>query len=69
MEIKRNGTQSGDPAKLAKALISIADQSEPPLRWLAGADAVSEGERKMGDFKAQIEAFRELSNSLAHEEA
>jgi NAD(P)-dependent dehydrogenase (short-subunit alcohol dehydrogenase family) len=66
---EQNGKQAGDPAKLAKALISIADQNEPPLRWLAGADAVSEGERKMGDFKAQIEAYRELSSSLAHEES
>ena len=49
--------------------LSIADQSEPPSRWLAGADAISEGERKMCDFKAHIEANRELSSSLAHEEA
>src|SRR4051794_38872713 len=34
-----NGQQSGDPAKLAKALITIAAEEKPPLRLLAGADA------------------------------
>jgi len=31
-----NGLQGGDPAKLAKALIQLASQDEPPLRWAAG---------------------------------
>ena len=35
-----NGQQGGDPAKLADALIQLADQDEPPLRFAAGADAV-----------------------------
>src|SRR6266542_5460381 len=35
-----NGKQGGDPAKLAKALVQLASQDEPPLRWVAGADAV-----------------------------
>jgi len=41
-----NGLQSGDPAKLAKALIELASQDEPPLRWAAGADAVETFELK-----------------------
>ena len=35
-----NGLQSGDPAKLAGALVQLASQDEPPLRFAAGADAV-----------------------------
>ena len=35
-----NGLQGGDPAKLAKALVQLASQDEPPQRWAAGADAV-----------------------------
>src|SRR3954469_23821906 len=35
-----NGKQSGDPAKLARAIISIAGQSPPPRRFIAGADAI-----------------------------
>src|SRR2546423_844665 len=35
-----SGRQGGDPAKLAKALVQLAAQDKPPLRWVAGADAV-----------------------------
>ena len=61
----QNGQQSGDPAKLARALITIAGQSPPPRRFIAGADAIATAEQKIADLKAQIEANRELSTSLA----
>jgi NAD(P)-dependent dehydrogenase (short-subunit alcohol dehydrogenase family) len=60
-----NGLQGGDPAKLAKALIQLASQDEPPLRWAAGADAVKELERKAQRLLDQANAYRELSSSLA----
>src|SRR5205085_6033607 len=61
----QNGQQSGDPAKLARALITIANQNPPPRRFIAGADAIATAEQKVADLKAQIEAFRDLSTSLA----
>jgi NAD(P)-dependent dehydrogenase (short-subunit alcohol dehydrogenase family) len=61
-----NGLQGGDPAKLAKALIQLASQDEPPPRWVAGADAVQTVEQKGKDLLAQADAYRELSSSLAH---
>jgi NAD(P)-dependent dehydrogenase (short-subunit alcohol dehydrogenase family) len=64
-----NGRQAGDPAKLAHALITIAAQDEPPLRWVAGADAVDAAEQKANTVLAQLEAYRELSINLAHEDA
>jgi len=63
-----NGLQGGDPAKLAKALIQLASQAEPPLRWAAGADAVQTVEQKAKDLLAQADAYRELSSSLAHDD-
>ena len=63
-----NGLQGGDPAKLAVALVQLATQDEPPLRWVAGADAVQGVEQKARDLLAQVEAHRELSSSLAHED-
>src|SRR3954468_20574254 len=36
-----NGEQAGDPAKLAGALVELADSREPPLRWAAGEDVVA----------------------------
>jgi NAD(P)-dependent dehydrogenase (short-subunit alcohol dehydrogenase family) len=62
-----NGKQSGDPAKLAAAVITVIDRDEPPLRWLAGADAVQTAEQKADDLRAQANAFRELSSSLDHD--
>jgi NAD(P)-dependent dehydrogenase (short-subunit alcohol dehydrogenase family) len=64
-----SGLQGGDPAKLAKALIQLVSQEEPPLRWAAGADAIATFERKARDLLAQAEAYRELSSSLAFDEA
>jgi NAD(P)-dependent dehydrogenase (short-subunit alcohol dehydrogenase family) len=64
-----NGRQGGDPAKLAKALVRLASQDEPPVRWAAGADAVGVLEQKANDFLDQVGAHRELSSSLAHDDA
>ncbi len=61
----QNGRQSGDPAKLARALVTIAAQSPPPRRFIAGADAIAGAEQKIADLRAQIEANRGLSASLS----
>jgi NAD(P)-dependent dehydrogenase (short-subunit alcohol dehydrogenase family) len=63
-----SGKQGGDPAKLAKALVTVVDQEQPPLRWVAGADAVETVERKANDLLAQVDAYRDLSSSLAVDE-
>lgn len=63
-----NGLQGGDPAKLAKALIQLASQDEPPRRWAAGADAIGTFEQKARDLLAQADAYRKLSSSLAYDE-
>jgi NAD(P)-dependent dehydrogenase (short-subunit alcohol dehydrogenase family) len=64
-----NGQQGGDPAKLATALVQLASQDEPPLRWVAGADAIATVEQKAKDLLAQADAYRELSSNLAHDDA
>jgi NAD(P)-dependent dehydrogenase (short-subunit alcohol dehydrogenase family) len=60
-----SGKQGGDPAKLAKALVMVVDQEQPPLRWVAGADAVATVEQKASELLAQVDAYRDLSSSLA----
>jgi NAD(P)-dependent dehydrogenase (short-subunit alcohol dehydrogenase family) len=64
----QNGQQSGDPAKLARALVRIASQEPPPRRFIAGSDAIATAEQVVADLKAQIDANRDLSTSLAFEE-
>jgi NAD(P)-dependent dehydrogenase (short-subunit alcohol dehydrogenase family) len=59
-----NGQQSGDPAKLAQALITVADEAKPPHRFVAGADAVATGEHVAAKLLDEVNAYRELSSSL-----
>jgi NAD(P)-dependent dehydrogenase (short-subunit alcohol dehydrogenase family) len=61
-----NGQQSGDPAKLAQALITISGQDKPPLRFVAGADAVETAEKVAATLQQQTAAYRELSSSLSY---
>jgi NAD(P)-dependent dehydrogenase (short-subunit alcohol dehydrogenase family) len=64
----QNRQQSGDPVKLAQALVMIAGQQPPPSRFIAGADAISVAEQKVQDLQQQISAYRDLSTSMALEE-
>ena len=66
---KKNGQQEGDPVKLAKALITIVNQEEPPSRWIAGVDALAGAEQKVVELQKQINAYRDLSVSLVYEDA
>jgi len=62
-----NGQQSGDPAKLARALITISSLEKPPRRFIAGADAVGTAEQVAATLRQQTDAYRELSSSLAYD--
>jgi NAD(P)-dependent dehydrogenase (short-subunit alcohol dehydrogenase family) len=64
-----NGKQSGDPAKLAAALVQLAELAESPARFAAGADAVQAFEAKANALLSQANAHLDLSSSLAHDEA
>jgi NAD(P)-dependent dehydrogenase (short-subunit alcohol dehydrogenase family) len=64
----QSGQQGGDPAKLARALVTIAGATQPPRRFIAGADAIGLAEQKIADLQAQIDAYRDLSTSLAFDD-
>jgi NAD(P)-dependent dehydrogenase (short-subunit alcohol dehydrogenase family) len=64
-----NGQQVGDPAKLADALLQLAAQEDPPLRFPAGADAVAAFERRAKQLLDQANAHRDLSTNLAYDDA
>jgi NAD(P)-dependent dehydrogenase (short-subunit alcohol dehydrogenase family) len=66
---RMDGKQGGDPAKLADALVRLAALDEPPVRFAAGVDAVATLELKASQLAAQANAHRELSTSLAHDDA
>jgi NAD(P)-dependent dehydrogenase (short-subunit alcohol dehydrogenase family) len=64
-----NGQQGGDPAKLAAALVTLSDSGELTLRFVAGADAMAAVEASLTAIQGQIDAHRDLSASLAFDNA
>jgi NAD(P)-dependent dehydrogenase (short-subunit alcohol dehydrogenase family) len=64
-----NGKQAGDPIKLAHALVTITQLEQPPLRFIAGSDAIAQAEEKLTERQQQIDAHRDLSTSLAFTDA
>lgn len=65
---EKNGKQSGDPDKLAKALIQLASAETPPQRFIAGADALAVAEQAAAKLLQEANAYRELSSSLDYNE-
>ena len=63
----QNGQQSGDPAKLAQALLTIAGEEQPPRRFIAGADAIGTAEQVIATLQQETDAYRELSTSLTYD--
>jgi NAD(P)-dependent dehydrogenase (short-subunit alcohol dehydrogenase family) len=59
----RNHQQVGDPDKLGHALVQLATLSQPPLRFVAGADAVKVVDDKLAFVAAELNQWRELSLS------
>ncbi|MFE9655638.1 hypothetical protein [Micromonospora sp. NPDC006431] len=61
--------QGGDPAKLGAALVQLVGSAEPPVCWVAGADAFAALEQKAKTLLDQAGAHRDLSSSLARDNA
>ena len=61
-----NGQQPNDPAKLAQALIKIVSEEKPPLRFVAGADAVNTALQVSKTLNDQVEAYRDLSSAMSY---
>ncbi|MET0527191.1 MAG: SDR family oxidoreductase [Microvirga sp.] len=66
---RMNGQQSGDPARLAGALVTLSNSDTLPLRFVAGADAMAAVERNLKAIRDQIGAHRQLSEPLAFDGA
>ncbi len=57
------GSEAGDPAKAAQAILSIANTPAPPLRLLLGSDAVFMAEQQSAKMAAEDAKWRTLSLS------
>jgi hypothetical protein len=49
------------------ALVKIANEKQPPLRFIAGADAINTAEQVVSTLHQQLNAYRDLSSSLDYE--
>ncbi|MEV4622520.1 oxidoreductase [Asanoa sp. NPDC049573] len=58
-----DGTQPGDPAKAARALIAAVNSDRPPALLLLGADAVGSFGGVLDAQRAELDAWRQLSTS------
>ncbi|MCF8590583.1 SDR family NAD(P)-dependent oxidoreductase [Gordonia liuliyuniae] len=58
-----SGSQLGDPAQAAAALVSIACRTGGPLRQQLGSDLSNMAEEKVDSLKAEILAGRDLAHS------
>jgi NAD(P)-dependent dehydrogenase (short-subunit alcohol dehydrogenase family) len=61
----KSGSQPGDLAKAAQALLSLIDAPEPPVRLFLGDDALLLVEQKLESKKAEIAAWDALSRSTS----
>ncbi|XVV14668.1 SDR family NAD(P)-dependent oxidoreductase [Actinoplanes sp. CA-131856] len=55
------GTQLGDPAKAAAAIIRITDEKDTPLHQLLGSDSYGLAQARIAALTADVEAGRELA--------
>ena len=60
--------QTGDPARLAKALMEVAYTDTPPLRLLCSRFALGAVDAHLKNRYAEFEAWRELSASTDFDE-
>ena len=58
------GSEPGDPAKAAQAILRIADEAAPPMHLLLGEDALTYAGYAAAGLKADIDAWKEVSLSI-----
>ena len=60
---EQDGHQTGDPDKLAAALVAIAAENAPPRRLIAGYDVIALAERKISELQGQVDDQRSVAAS------
>jgi NAD(P)-dependent dehydrogenase (short-subunit alcohol dehydrogenase family) len=66
---KIEGSQPGDPAKAAEAIIEVVNSKKPPLRLTLGKYAYSKFRKKIETMTAELNAWEELAANTDFETA
>jgi NAD(P)-dependent dehydrogenase (short-subunit alcohol dehydrogenase family) len=64
-----DGTQAGDPAKAAAAILTALDADTPPLRLVLGTDAIANVEGRLERLGEELQSWRDVGAATAVEEA
>jgi NAD(P)-dependent dehydrogenase (short-subunit alcohol dehydrogenase family) len=60
-----HGTQPGDPAKAAQAILTALDAEEPPLRLVLGEDAIGNIRGRLGELGAELDRWERVGRETA----
>jgi NAD(P)-dependent dehydrogenase (short-subunit alcohol dehydrogenase family) len=63
-----NKKQPGDPVKLARAIVQIANAEKPPVHLPLGKDSLQRYREKTADFEKDIEAWYDLITGTDHDD-
>lgn len=63
----KSGTQAGDPAKAAKAMIEISEMAQPPLYLLLGSDAYARAFAKLDLLSSSYKEWEVLTKSTDYD--
>ena len=58
---ERSGKQAGDPGRLADAIVRLAADAKPPLRFVAGSTAIDAIDAKLSNTKIELDKWWDLS--------
>ena len=59
-----DGTQPGDPAKAARAILEVLDSPDPPLRLALGNDAVDNIRAHHARLRTDLDSWEKVSRSI-----
>jgi NAD(P)-dependent dehydrogenase (short-subunit alcohol dehydrogenase family) len=62
---ENNGTQPGDPAKAASAILEALDAPQPPLRLVLGADAITNVRDRLDRLAAELDTWEQAGRATA----
>ncbi|QVQ28493.1 oxidoreductase [Achromobacter deleyi] len=60
---EKSGRQLGNPAKAARAMLSIIESDEPPSHLLLGSDALGLVREKLSSLSAELDAWEAVTRS------
>ncbi len=63
-----DGSQPGDPAKAAEAIIAAVDSPNPPLRLVLGADAIGNIRHRLNALEAELDQWETVGRNTAFDE-